>query len=177
MKVFSYVGPPELRAQALQTARVRVQSAEEVRAWSRTQPRGEALIATFVVDARGVLWLADRQTEHIACSRGGIVQTAGELGFVADELGVGVVSASNQSTGFCPRVGSWAFLERALDAVGLPHPPTWTTAFEFRRCEACGALNLVKDKWIVCATCDADLLPEWNIGNEASVASHHPDGE
>ena len=166
MNVFHYVGPPELRAQRIQTARFRVEVAADISAWVRTQPRGEALVATFVVDARGALWIADRRTEHIACSRGEAVQTAGELSFEVRGTRVEVVAASNQSTGFCPRVESWNSLERALDAAGLTHPPTWTRAFEFRRCEACGALNLVKDDWSVCATCDADLPGEWNIGNK-----------
>ena len=118
------------------------------------------------MDTRGALWIADRRTEHIACSRGEEVQTAGELEFKVGQHAVEVVEASNQSTGFCPRVESWAALERALDVAGLSHPEGWTRAFEFRRCARCEALNIVKDEWFVCATCDADLSAHWNIGNE-----------
>lgn len=166
MKEFSYIGPPELRASVQHTARFLIQNAEDVEAWARTQQPNEPLVATFVVDEGDNLWLADRRTEHIACSRGQSVLAAGELGFETAKTGVQVTQATNQSTGFCPRVDSWAALERALDAAGLAHPAYWTQAFEFRRCEGCGALNLVKDEWFVCAHCDADLPLEWNVGND-----------
>ena len=166
MRRFFYVGPPELRAHATQTARFQVQSEADVLAWLQAQRRGEPFVATFIVDARGDLWIADRRTEHIACARDRDVQTAGELEFEVSEPIVEVVQASNQSTGFCPRAESWIALERALDVAGLAHPKAWTRAFEFRRCQMCDALNIVKDDWFVCATCDADLPLEWNIGNE-----------
>ena len=168
MKRFLYVGPPELRAHATQTARFQIQNAADVLAWAQTQPRGEPFVATFIVDARGALWIADRRTEHIACARSENVQTAGELEFALNKHAVEVVAASNQSTRFCPRIESWAALEHALDIAGLAHPTSWTAAFEFRRCAKCDALNIVKDDWFVCATCDADLPLEWNIGNEVA---------
>lgn len=166
MTVYQFVGPPQLWTCVPQTARVRVQGEADVRAWARTQSPEESLIATFVVDGHGALWIADRRSEHIACARGGRVQAAGEIEFEIGVGGVEVVGATNQSTGFCPRVESWAALEQALDAAQLKRPSTWTRAFEFRHCEVCGALNIVKDEWFVCATCDADLPEEWNIGND-----------
>lgn len=164
MTLYEYVGPPELRAHPLQTERFLIGSPVDALRWAQKQPHGE-MVATFVADESGKLWLANRRSEHIACARGGRVQAAGELELEISGKRVEVVTATNQSTGFCPRIESWGALELALDAVGLTHPPYWTTAFEFRRCPTCGALNLVKEQWFVCATCEAALPLEWNIGN------------
>ncbi len=167
-RVYEYVGPAELLAHANQTARFLIQAPEDVWPWVQTQPRGE-LVATFVVDVEGKLWIADRRSEHVACASGGHVRTAGELEFKVGGNRATVVGATNQSTGFCPRVSSWDALERALDAAGLSHPAGWTSAFEFRRCEHCGELNVVKDEWFVCSRCDVNLPDDWNMGNERSV--------
>ncbi|RYX82509.1 hypothetical protein EON83_18925 [bacterium] len=163
---YEYVGPVGLRAHVNGTARFRVETAESVVEWARTQPKGGALVATFIVDAKGKLWLADRRSEHISCARGGRVRAAGEIEFQVAKNKVEVVGATNQSTGFCPRVESWEALKVALDAVGVAHLSYWTAAFEFRRCEQCGELNVVKDEWFVCSNCDEDLPDVWNIGNE-----------
>ncbi|MEZ4405396.1 MAG: hypothetical protein R3A52_02720 [Polyangiales bacterium] len=48
-------------------------------------------------------------------------------------------------------------LADALDRAGVPRPAGFTHAVEFRRCERCGARNVVKDGVLVCAECDADL--------------------
>ncbi len=165
MVLYEYVGAPELRTQAMGTARLLVGTAADSAGWALTQRRGEALVSTFVVDAAGRLWIADRRSEHIACARGGRVRAAGEIEFEVRDSGVEVVGVTNQSTGFCPSVESWEALEVALDEVGLVHPAYWTRAFEFRKCETCGELNVVKDGWFVCLSCDADLPREWNIGN------------
>ena len=163
MTLYKYVGPPELRAHPMQTERFLIATAAEALQWAQSQSLGE-LTATFVVDEQDRLWIADRRSEHIACARSGRVQAAGELEFEINGERFEVVTATNQSTGFCPRAESWSALERALDALSLSHPFYWTTAFEFRRCDQCGQLNVVKDDWFVCSNCDADLPLEWNVG-------------
>lgn len=65
--------------------------------------------------------------------------------FVVAGKRVEVATVSNQSTGFCPQPQSWNAVARALDGAGLPRPDDFTTSFEFRRCDRCGAVNLVKD--------------------------------
>ena len=164
MILYKYVGPPELRANPMLTERFLIATPTNALRWAQQQPHKE-WIATFVIDEQSRLWLANRRSEHIACARGGQVQAAGELELEVSANGVEVVIATNQSTGFCPRVESWPALERALNATGLPGPPTWTTAFEFRRCDGCGELNVVKDDWFVCSNCDTNLPLDWNIGN------------
>jgi len=165
MTLYLYVGPREIRQHAMNTARFEVRGSFDVALWAQTQEvkRHEALWATFTIDSSGALWIADRRSEHIGCSRGEPVQTAGELAFLLNSDGAEVVEATNQSTGFCPAVESWAALTNALNKAGIVRPDGWTTAFEFRRCLNCQATNIVKDGWLVCAQCDADLPLEWNF--------------
>ncbi len=161
-----YVGPPHLRG-AASTARQRIENAADVAAWARrgginSGATGEITV-TFIVNARGELWIADRRSEHIACAAGEAVKSAGEMTFGLDGNRVEVVATSNQSTGFCPPPETWLVVGAALDAAGLSHPDEFTARFEFRRCDSCGAINLVKDDWFVCALCDAELAREWNF--------------
>ena len=57
---------------------------------------------TFVVDLEGVLRLAPRRSEHVACAGGRPVLSAGEVSFERGPDGWEVTSATNQSTGYCP---------------------------------------------------------------------------
>ena len=159
--LYSYVGPEEIAQRAMNTARTRVESFSDVLEWAKTQ--AEPFIATFVVDALGQLWVADRHSEHVACARGEAVQTAGELLFELQGVQVEVAAATNQSTGFCPQVESWGALQSALEKADLPFPDGWTQAFEFRRCLRCNAINIVKEDWFVCLECDAELPLQWNM--------------
>lgn len=161
--LYHYVGPPELR-DAASTARQRIENAGDVTAWARQNggANGEWIV-TFIVNARGELWIADRRSEHVACAAGGPVMGAGEMTFAIVGERVEVVAISNQSTGFCPPPSTWLHVGAALDAASLPHPDNWTARFEFRRCDNCGAINLLKDDWFVCAMCDAELAREWNF--------------
>jgi hypothetical protein len=112
---------------------------------------------TFVVDPAGVLRLAPRRSEHVACAAGQRVLAAGELGLSPGPQGWSVTYASNQSTGYCPDVTSWVALARSLDRAGVPHGPGFTHAIVYRRCPGCGAWNTVRDEHFACALCDADL--------------------
>lgn len=165
MTLYPYVGPPDIAKARFDTARFRIEVAADALRWAQTQVAGkdEPLTATFIVDKSGALWLADRRSEHIACSRGEAVQAAGELRFEFHPSTVQVSEATNQSTGFCPPVESWTALEGALNRAGIVHPRAWTSAFEFRRCPSCGATNIVKDEWFRCAVCDAPLPEKWNL--------------
>ena len=119
-RLYAYVGP------------------EEIRARSRGRPPGLVVrsrqdlagpsVVTFVVDAEGALRVADRSSEHVACAGGGPVRAAGELFLEEDERGVYVAEASNQSTGYCPEPGCWVEVQRALDALGIPHPGRFLAA-------------------------------------------------
>lgn len=124
---------------------------------------------TYVVDATGDLYLADRHSEHVACARGGpVVLAAGEITIGRrDGGGLAVESVTNLSTGDCPEPECWPAVSAALRRAGLPAgamPPAFDPAFVFRRCPACGQRNVVKEGWFVCGACGADLPAAWNFG-------------
>lgn len=127
------------------------------RAEERTEP------FTFVVDLEGVLRVAPRRSEHVACAAGRPVLSAGEITFHDDHT---VTEISNQSTGYCPAPASWPAVAAALDRAGLHHPGRFTVPIVFRHCPECGERNLVKDDHYVCALCDADLPETCPEGQE-----------
>ncbi len=163
MRTYTYVGPKEVRERvASEPPGIPVESQADLDRFIAGQDvdaDGTAR-ATFVVDIAGVLRVAPRRSEHVACAGGGPVLAAGELELQA---GAGVVGATNQSTGFCPDPDCWAALAGALDGAAVQHPGRWTRAYLFRKCPSCGERNIVKDEWFVCAMCDADLPAEWNF--------------
>lgn len=166
MKLYRYVGPEETReAVKRQPPGVAIKTAEQLRSWLRqaSGARGGELIATFVVSAAGVLRLADRHSEHIACSGGRPVLSAGEVTFQRRGEESEVTAISNLSTGFCPEPSSWAAVVASFSSLDVALPERWTDAFIFRRCVSCGQRSVVKDDWFVCVMCDADLPERWNF--------------
>ena len=123
--------------------------------------------ATFVVDLAGWLRLAPRRSEHVACAGGEPVLAAGEMSFAQMASGPTVAAISNQSTGYCPEPESWPAVARALTFLGGGAPAGYTTIFIFRRCRACGQINLVKEGWFYCAVCQTPLPAEWNLDRTA----------
>jgi hypothetical protein len=167
-RLYPYVGPAGIKARvAGRPAGTRITSAADLLGWVRGtggRPGPDGLVAaTFVIDERGDLLLADRRSEHVACAGGGPVRSAGEIFFLVLSDRVEVAEASNQSTGFCPEPESWPAVAVALDRVGVPHPGRFTTEVVFRRCDKCGERNVVKDGWFVCGVCGADLPAGWNF--------------
>lgn len=118
---------------------------------------------TFAIGVDGVLLLAPRRSEHVACTGGGVVLSAGEISFAreADQWAVGDVS--NHSTGYCPDVSSWPAVAQALDHAGLRHPSGFTHEVVFRRCSACQEHNIVREGDFVCVFCSSGLPAEWNV--------------
>lgn len=161
--LYRYIGPPELCGLRSPTRR-RIDNANDILSWARQNGEGsDEIIVTFIVNARGALWIADRRSEHIACAAGEPVLSAGEMTFDIAGERIEVVAVTNQSTGFCPQPSTWLYVSHALDAISLLHPDDFTTSFDFRRCDECGAINLVKESWFVCAVCDAELAHSWNF--------------
>ena len=164
--IYHYVGPPDLRRQNSPTRR-RIREEKDVASWvaqTAQELDGAAQVtATFIVSVDGQLWIADRHSEHIACAAGASVLTAGEITFEFGLAKIEVAAITNQSTGFCPRPQSWPAVAQALDKAGLTHPGEFTTKFDFRRCDRCGEINVVKENWFVCALCDAELSRQWNL--------------
>ncbi len=65
------------------------------------------IIATFVIDTASNLRINDRHSEHIVCANGEMVLSAGEITFEMYKNNVVQISQiTNQSTGYCPSVGS-----------------------------------------------------------------------
>ena len=172
LRFYSYVGDAETAA-SLDTRRFLVRGAAGVLEWAASAGvslRAYAeLTATFIVDDQGDLWIADRQSEHVACARRRRVYSAGEMTFSIEGQppGVVVTAVTNQSTGYCPEPASWPAVAAALDRAGVDHPDDFTARFLFRRCPACRMRNIVKDDWYVCGVCGAELPKRWNFVEDA----------
>ncbi|MFF3127554.1 hypothetical protein ACFVRD_35885 [Streptomyces sp. NPDC057908] len=162
---YRYVGPVELKAAVLPGGGgCRISSAADFSSWAAEQSAAElAEPFTFVVGTDGVLRLAPRRSEHVACAGGAMVLSAGEISFirVAGRWAVGDVS--NHSTGYCPDVVSWSAVARALDDVELRRPSGFTHEVVFRRCPNCQEHNIVREGDFVCVFCGRDLPEEWNM--------------
>ena len=165
MRHYKYVGPAAiLKAVADSPPGVLIRRFTDLSAWLIDQAEDAAsdgtITATFVVDVNGVLLLAPRRSEHVACAAGGPVQSAGEITMSPHGE---VLEISNLSTGFCPEPESWSGVAAALDQIPIQHPGQFTTSVVFRLCPACGERNVVKDSWFVCEFCGGDLPDEWNF--------------
>lgn len=79
-----------------------------------------------------------------------MVLSAGEIGFVREADRWSVSEVSNQSTGYCPDIGSWSEVARALDNVGLERPSGFT-----------------HENYFVCVFCGSDLPETWNVDPNA----------
>ena len=165
MRPYRYVGPKSIADRiGPEPAGAAIRSPEDVRASARKTAQelsDGCVIVTFVVDASGVLLIADRRSEHVACAGGQSVQSAGEMTFVIGRA-VEVAEVSNQSTGYCPKPESWPAVAAALEAAGLNAPDGFSPACVFRRC-ACGNLTLVKGSVFNCGVCGAKLPADYNV--------------
>lgn len=167
-KRYRYVGPPEIRASVKREDHcVLVDRAEAVIGWVAARlPRGKTagmVPATFVVDVDQQLWIADRRSEHVACADGGEVLAAGEIVFERSGKEISVSEVSNQSTGYCPAPESWEVVAVVLDRLSIERPAGYTAEFEFRRCESCQSINVIKDDVFECDVCGSGLARTWNF--------------
>ncbi|CAM3536056.1 hypothetical protein [Stackebrandtia soli] len=162
---YRYVGPVELKAAVRPgSGGYRISSAAEFDDWIAGRSAVElAEPFTFVIGTDGVLRLAPRRSEHVACAGGDMVLSAGEIGFVREADRWAVSEVSNQSTGYCPDIGFWSEVARALDDVGLGRPSAFTQEVVFRRCLGCQERNIVREDDFVCVLCGRDLPETWNV--------------
>lgn len=168
VREYPYIGPGSIRKSAEGSAGGRLlRSIRDLEDWVREtgqEPDGRGLItATFVVDLEGFLRVADRHSEHVACAGRAPVLSAGEVSFSKSRGAWTVEEISNQSTGYCPDPESWPAVASALDRLGIAHPGRFTLSCIFRRCPACGQVNIVKEDWYSCGSCAEDLPKERNI--------------
>ncbi|MFE1229150.1 hypothetical protein [Streptomyces sp. NPDC058745] len=162
---YGYVGPPEIRAAAPERRTGSpISRPADLAAWLAGQSRADlAEPFTYVVDEDGVLLLAPRRSEHVACAgRRALVRAAGEVAFAEGPEGPRAVEISNQSTGYCPDPDSWDSVALALDRAGLAHDGGFDHVVVFRRCPRCAQLNLVREDDYVCPPCGAELPRHWN---------------
>jgi hypothetical protein len=162
---YRYVGPVELKAAVRPgDGGCRISSAADFGRWIAERSAGElAEPFTFVVGMDGVLRLAPRRSEHVACAGGDRVLSAGEISFTREADRWAVSEVSNQSTGYCPEITSWAAVAHALDEVELGRPSGFTHEVVFRRCPDCQELNIVREDDFVCVFCGSDLPAVWNV--------------
>lgn len=119
-KLYQYIGSSDfLTSSGNLPERCHVVSQQDILDWITTTQQiidGEnSVIATFVIDIDGLLWIADRHSEHVQCARGGEVLSAGEITFTITPNDVKVSAVTNQSTGDCPEPESWSVVQTALD--------------------------------------------------------------
>jgi len=168
-RVYEYVGPPEVAASVRGLpAGAPIRSQGDLEAWilANREDLDSAgiIIATFIIDKGGVLRVAQRRTEHVACASGGPVLSAGEMSFTIDGR---IAYVSNQSTGFCPEAESWPAVAAALRDVAPSPLDGFSQEFIFRRCTSCGQTLVIKDNWFVCDVCGADVSTSWNFDQRA----------
>ncbi len=166
---YSYLGSQEIaRVVAGYPTGHLIRSVADVEGWmqqTHQQPNRWGLVeATFVITEEGILALADRHSEHVACAGGKPVRSAGEMFFAPGVGGWEVQEVSNQSTGYCPEPASWLAVAAALARIPLAHPGAFTQVCLFRRCPDCQQLNLIKENLFMCAVCGSALPDEWNCG-------------
>ena len=163
---YLYVGPAGIRDSALASspAGTPISTVDQLSAWIAAQSSDiesdGSLVATFTISVEGILFLAPRRSEHVACAGGGPVLSAGEITFSSNSE---VSEITNQSTGFCPEPESWPTVAAALDAIPVVRLEDFTTRVVFRLCPGCSERNIVKDSWFVCDLCGADLPKDWNF--------------
>jgi len=159
------VGPAALRAAVRPNTGGRVvRSADDLDAWASERGRAEfAEPFTFVIGPDGLLRLAPRRSEHVACAGGGEVLAAGEMELSREAGHWTVPEVSNQSTGYCPDLDSWHAVADALDRAGIGRPDGFTREVVFRRCERCQECAIVREEDFVCVFCGSDLPARWNV--------------
>jgi hypothetical protein len=167
-RVYRYQGPQTIaHAVAGHPEGYRILSEADLTCWmhdtAQQAGRSGSIEATFVVTEEGVLCLADRRSEHVACAGGKAVRAAGEMFFARGKAGWEVQEVSNQSTGYCPEPSSWREVAAALDQIPLSHPGKFSQVYLFRRCPACRQINLIKEQVFVCALCHSELPHAWNF--------------
>lgn len=161
-RLYRYVGSESARANAEDYGPgARITSRVQFAKWVAAHPEAVSEAATYVVDEDGVLRLAPRRSEHVACAQGGAVMAAGEIAFAWDLSRV--AWCSNQSSGYCPEPSSWGPLCAALGALGVAPPEAFTPECVWRRCDECGQITLVKNDSFDCAVCGEALPLEWNF--------------
>jgi hypothetical protein len=161
--MYQYIGAKEILKQIdLEKIGKIISSPNDIKDWIiNTQQicdNNNEIIATFVIDLYENLRINDRRSEHVVCANGENVLSAGEITFeIKKNKIISISQITNQSTGYCPSIKSWNFIEKVLKKIDIEFPDFFTTAFVFRICKNCGNINLIKDSFFVCMNCEKEL--------------------
>lgn len=90
IKLYDYVGSKEIRnAVKNYPIGVEITAKRDIKNWihnaNQEIDNSGLLVCTFVIDSEGYLRIADRHSEHVACSGGNPVLSAGEIFFILDK--------------------------------------------------------------------------------------------
>jgi hypothetical protein len=170
IKCYNYVGSEEIKLAVASFPRgTVVHSISDLKKWINTYDKKainfNLVVATFVINLNGDLLLADRHSEHVACAGGEPVLSAGEIFITWDKDKFEISDVTNQSTGYCPEIESWQYVEAALNKISIDHPSSFTTKFSFRRCSYCCQVNIIKNGSFICLVCNSTLPDEWNLAS------------
>ncbi len=156
MKKYKFVGNSEL-LQFIDPKLMghHIKSTKDIENWIKINHQkfdfNVEITATFVIDLDFNLLINDRHSEHIVCANGKEVFSAGEITFKLLKNKTIIISKiTNQSTGYCPSSASWDAVKISLEKTDILFPEFFTTFFEFRICEKCHWINVIKDEYFVC---------------------------
>ena len=161
--MYKYVGSKEILKQvSVEKIGKLILSQKDITDWIHdTHQKFNAeseIIATFIIDIQNQLRINDRRSEHVVCANGEAVLSAGEITFKKNKSEeIYISEITNQSTGYCPSTESWEFVQQALLKINIDFPNFFTTVFIFCICENCGTINIVKDDFYYCLSCENDL--------------------
>jgi hypothetical protein len=161
--MYKYIGAKEILKQVSEEKAGKIiRSQKDIIDWiSDTNHKFNSeheIIATFVIDLNENLRINDRRSEHVVCANGEEVLSAGEITFKKDKSeGISISQITNQSTGYCPSTESWNCVQKALLKINIDFPYFFTTEFIFSVCKNCGIINIVKDEFYYCLSCESDL--------------------
>ena len=180
-RLFQYVGAKAIAdLQVNKPAGILVCSPADVIRWRDMSDQEvcgpNEYVATFTVDEKNRLRIAHRRSEHVACSGRSPVLSAGEIAFTIVKDVVEVTWVTNQSTGYCPEPKSWPAVKFALLNAGIDPPDEFTWNFDFRRCEQCQTINVVKANLFECEVCGSELSQEWNFQDKSGCDLGKHDG-
>jgi hypothetical protein len=80
--------------------KVPIKNADDLQDWIKAtgQRPDSQFVATYIIDKDGLLLIADRRSEHVACAGGKPVASADEMTFLVEGNQLEVIEVSNQST-------------------------------------------------------------------------------
>ncbi len=167
-QLYSYVGSQEIiNSVDFNFTGYKISKCEDITNWIKKTSQelvNNTVIATFIINGNHQLVISDRHSEHVLCAGGKKVVSAGEISFFFEDKQTVLISEiTNQSTGYCPKPESWEYVDKVLSKIEIDYPSHFTLSFDFRLCNYCKSINLIKEHIFECQVCDNKLDLEWNF--------------